>query len=341
MQQISVIFLVFLTCLVFVGSTSAFEKLEGYFIAFDICEAYQSKNKLTNPGGVKTAPFQAFEITGINKAAGDYFQIRIPDAPVASARWVHVDCGLHVVKAGTEVTPGDIDPIDVIPPSGDESDDNLLALSWQPAFCEARPNKTECVQLNDGLLPITETQLSIHGLWPQPRDNIYCGVPKALVKLDKTKRWSELPELPLDAETRDSLTVSMPGTASFLHRHEWIKHGTCHLGKGGAEEYYNDTLQLVDTINTSSVGAFLASHVGSEVSTQDIRKRFDDAFGQGAGDRVQFHCAGDGGRLLIQELKINLRGVIRPETHLKELLMAADPVSIGCEKGVIDAAGLQ
>ena len=197
------------------------------------------------------------------------------------------------------------------------------------------------MQLNDGLLPITATQLSIHGLWPQPRDNIYCGVPKALVNLDKAKRWSELPELPLDAQTRDSLAASMPGTASFLHRHEWIKHGTCYLGKGGADEYYTDTLQLVDTVNTSSVGAFLASHVGSEVSTQDIRLRFDDAFGQGAGDRVQFHCAGDGGRLLIQELRINLRGVIRPETHLKELLMAADPVSIGCEKGVIDAAGLQ
>jgi ribonuclease T2 len=161
------------------------------------------------------------------------------------------------------------------------------------------------------------------------------------VDLDKAGRWSELPELALDTETKDALEVTMPGTASDLQRHEWIKHGTCYLGEGGADEYYDDTLLVTDAINNSVVGAFLSLHVGGEVSTQDIRARFDDAFGQGSGDRVQFHCTGDGNRVLIQEVTINLRGVIHPEATLSDLLLAADPLSIGCPRGVIDPAGLQ
>ncbi len=324
-----------------VGSANAFEKLDGYFIAFEVCEAYQSKNRLTNPGDIRTSSFHAYEIIAINKAGGDFFQVHIPGAPVTQDRWVHVDCGIHVVDAGTTRPTEPPDPIIVTPPSGNESEDNLLALSWQPAFCESKPGKTECKQLNDGLLPVTEKQLSIHGLWPQPRGRAYCGVPQTLKSLDKARRWSELPELPLDAETRDALDVAMPGTASFLHRHEWIKHGTCYLADGGADEYYDDTLMVTEAINNSAVGTFLADHVGAEVSTQQIRARFDEAFGQGSGDRVQFQCAGDGDRILLQEIRINLRGVIEPETALGDLLLAADTVSIGCPSGVIDPAGLQ
>ena len=110
---------------------------------------------------------------------------------------------------------------------------------------------------------MTEQQLSIHGLWPQPEGKAYCGVPAGLVALDKASQWSDLPEVAIDAETRELLAVAMPGTASFLERHEWIKHGTCHLGAGGADEYFDDTLRLVDAINGSAVAAFLADHVGA------------------------------------------------------------------------------
>ena len=323
------------------GSASAFERLDGYFIAFESCEAYQSKNRLTNPGDIRTSPFRAYEIIAINKAGGDFYQILVPDAPVTPDRWVNTSCGLHVIDAGTATAPGPATPVVITPPAGNESAENLLALSWQPAFCETKPGKRECTQLNSGLLPVTERQLSVHGLWPQPRGKVYCGVPPALVDLDKAGRWSELPALPLDAETREALEVAMPGTASFLQRHEWIKHGTCYLGQGGADEYYDDTLLVTEAINDSVVGAFLADHVGAEVSTQDIRARFDEAFGEGSGDRVQFHCTGDGNRELIQEIKINLRGVIGPETPVSELLRAADTLSIGCPRGVIDPAGLQ
>ena len=150
-----------------------------------------------------------------------------------------------------------------------------------------------------------------------------------------------LPAPQLDDDIRDIIQVAMPGTASFLERHEWLKHGTCHRAAGGADAYFDDMLGVTDAINASEVGALLAGHVGGTVRTADIRAAFDAAFGPGAGERVQVHCTGDGGRTLVQELKINLKGAITPQTPLGELMLAADPTSPGCPEGVIDPAGLQ
>ncbi|MEL6520672.1 MAG: ribonuclease T [Pseudomonadota bacterium] len=319
----------------------ALERLDGYFIATDICEAFQSKNRRTNPGGIRTDVDHAYPMIGLNKPGGDYFQMRISGAPVTEDRWVHASCGLHAVVADTPTDTGPNTMPAPDPVLGAESTDNLLALSWQPAFCETRPGKDECLQLNDGLLPVTETGLSIHGLWPQPRGNDYCGVPEELVALDEAGRWSELPAPDIDADTTEALSVAMPGTASFLERHEWIKHGTCYKGAGGADEYYDDTLVLLDAINQSAIGLFLANNVGAEVQSSEIRQLFDDVFGDGAGNSVQVQCTGDGPRVLIQELRIALSGQITPEADIGKLMIDATDQSTGCPSGIIDPAGLQ
>lgn len=323
---------------------AALEKLDGWCIALERCEAVQSKNKGTNPGEVMTEERRAYAKIGINKKGGDYHQIRVPSAPVTEKRWVRADCGVHVVAAGTAPMPGpEPTPGPGLPPvtEGPESDDNLLALSWQPAFCETKPNKAECRRLNAGELPATETRLSVHGLWPQPRGNDYCDVPDEVARLDKAGRWDELPEVEMDAETRAALAAAMPGTESHLERHEWIKHGTCHRGAGGADEYYDDTLRLTAELNGSPVARFLAENLGREVRTEEIAALFDEAFGEGAGDRVEFACARDGRRTLIGEIRIALRGVIGPQTGLGDLMRAARPVGRGCARGMIDRAGLQ
>ncbi len=326
----------------FASNAFSAEQLEGYFIATDVCEAFQSKNRQTNPGDVFTSPDMAYKLYAINAPSGEYYQIRVKNAPVVESRWVHTSCGIHVVDAGTGTSGLDSESGDVtVDPHATESTNNLLALSWQPAFCEMKPNKAECQELNNGNLPITETQLSLHGLWPQPRGNDYCGVPPSLVNIDKAKRWDELPPVEIDAETAETLSVMMPGTASFLERHEWIKHGTCYHGERGADEYYDDTFLVMDAINHSSIGEFLGDHVGAEVETSDIRALFDDVFGDGAGNKVQFHCAGDQSKTLIQELKINLKGKIEPDASIATLFLDADDISIGCPRGVIDPTGLQ
>ena len=320
----------------------AFTKLDGFFIAEKACEAYQSKNKQTNPGDVLTSEHMAYEMLGINKPGGDYFQVRIDGAPVTNSRWVSTSCGVHVVRAGTQTAGGAHTPVDlVVDGERAESTDNLLTLSWQPAFCEMRPGKTECRNLNDGLLPHTVRQLSIHGLWPQPRGNDYCGVPASIKRLDNPDTWDQLPAPDIDTETADALAALMPGFASFLHYHEWIKHGTCYFGEGGADEYYDDTLWLTEWINASEVGDIFFNNVGDNVSGEDIRAAFDTAFGDGAGERVEIKCSRDGGRTLINEIWISLEGEISPDADIGALILAARPKGIGCRGGVIDPAGLQ
>ncbi|NCA70975.1 MAG: hypothetical protein EOM91_12870 [Sphingobacteriia bacterium] len=119
------------------------------------------------------------------------------------------------------------------------------------------------------------------------------------------------------------------------------QHGTCYQAAGGADEYFDDALLLTEAINVSGVGALLSDHVGGTVTTAQIRAAFDTAFGPGAGDRVQVKCTGDGGRVLIQELYVHVRGTISPEAEIGALIRAADSVSPGCQQGVIDPAGLQ
>ncbi|MGR3803003.1 ribonuclease T2 family protein [Marinibacterium profundimaris] len=323
------------------GAVQAQLRLDGWFIAQDRCELYQSKNSLTNPGGLRAEPRLTYDMIGRNTQGGDWYQVKVPGAPVTPDRWIHGDCGIHVVAA----TPGPDGrgppPEGFEPAKGEEATDLLMAVSWQPAFCEQRPLKTECRQLNDGLLPFTETRLSIHGLWPQPRGVEYCGVPQPLIALDRDGRWQDLPAPELDADTAERLATAMPGTASFLERHEWIRHGTCFFGAGGADEYFDDTLRVLDAINDSPVGALMEARVGAELSGAELRAAFDAAFGVGAGDRVTVECRGDRGRLLIQELKIALKGQITETADVGVLILAADPLSPGCDAGIVDAAGLQ
>lgn len=334
-------FLAFAVASALATGVSAQDRLDGWFITLQPCEAYQSKNKLTNPGDIRLEARVAYDMIAINKTGGDWYQVRVLGAPVTDARWVSTACGVHATAVGPIPEISDLTPTVLVPEEGAEATDLLIALSWQPAFCETKPAKIECQQINDGLLPITETQLSLHGLWPQPRGNDYCGVPDAIRSLDEARRWNELPAPELDADTAERLAVAMPGTASFLERHEWIKHGTCFFGDRNGDEYYDDSLLVLDAINASPVADVLAAHVGAELTTADLRRAFDDAFGEGAGDRVQVQCTGDQGRVLIQELKIALSGEITEGGDVGALIRAATPQSAGCSAGTVDPAGLQ
>jgi ribonuclease T2 len=300
------------------------------FVAFDACEAYQSKNRGTNPGGVRIEPGAAYDIVGGTVPAGDYLLLRVPGAPVTQDRWVRAACGVRLAASAPEAGAGD-----------GEARENVLALSWQPAFCETRPGAAECRALNRGRLPEASARLSVHGLWPQPDDKVWCGVAAQVGERDEASRWSELPPLPLDRGTRAALEAAMPGAASFLDRHEWLKHGTCYRGSGGAEEYVADMLGLADAVNASPVGALFAAGVGGWLEADDIRAAFDAGFGPGAGARVTIDCIDDGRRRLIGELKIHLRGRVDPGTPLSELIAAADPVRRSCRGGFVDPAGLQ
>jgi len=309
-------------------------RLEGSFAATKNCPAYQSIGKQTNPGNVTLAVGNNYVLIGKNKDVATHYLIEI-DGAEPKQRWVSVDCGTLDSAAVDQPAP---EQAEDEPQSVQSGHRFVLAISWQAAFCETRPSKPECESQTDDRFDATH--FALHGLWPQPRRRAYCGVDDATVAQDEAGLWSRLPEPAITAPTRAKLDVAMPGTRSQLHRHEWIKHGTCYP-EPDADEYFADALLLLAAINNSPVRSLLASHEGKRVTTPEIRSAFDQAFGPGAGLRVRVACVDDGNRRLISEVTIGIVGVIDPGANIGALILGSGPTDAGCPGGIVDAVGLQ
>ena len=214
------------------------------------------------------------------------------------------------------------------------SGDFVLALSWEPAFCETRPRVPECrSQSADGL---DARQFSLHGLWPE---DVYCGVDANTRRDDEKHDWEELPPVTLSAALRERLDAAMPGTQSALDRHEWIKHGTC--SGGDMDAYYAASLALTDAVNASSLPALFTANLGNSLAAARIADAFDADFGAGTGARVSLECVTDGSRRLISGIRIALSGTIGTDPDLGALAAGAATRSGDCNGGVVDPAGLQ
>jgi ribonuclease T2 len=310
-------------------------RLEGTFTATRACPAYQSIKNRTNPGDVSVAQGQSYPLLGKNKEAATHYLVDVAGAK-PEQRWVSIDCGA-IDTAATETPPATDGDDDQTQP--DQSKPQfVLAISWQAAFCETRPSKRECeTQTNERF---DADHFALHGLWPQPRRRAYCGVDRAMIADDEAGFWGQLPEPAMTVQNRMALDVAMPGTKSFLHRHEWIKHGTCYPG-GNSDEYFADAVLALKAINASAVQQLVASRIGKQIKTTEIRAAFDQTFGQGAGLRVRVACVDDGNRRLISEVTIGLVGTIDPASNVGDLILASGPTDAGCPGGIVDLVGLQ
>ena len=320
------------------GAARAEVKMSGSFVADATCPATQAIKSGRNPGNISTDAGQSYEILAGNKKYPTHYLIRVPGAD-PERRWVKVGCG-HVSGGGASTEPAAPAPTGQekpAPVSG--KPEYVLALSWQPAFCETRPGKTECkAQTAAGF---DATHFTLHGLWPQPNGNFYCQVAAADKANDSPAHWQDLPPVELDPNTRSELDRVMPGTASDLERHEWIKHGTCY-GKS-QQAYFSDALNLMRALNASPVRDLFTRNIGRDLTSDQIRGAFDNAFGSGAGARVRVSCLSDpsSGRRLIGELTLGLTGPIGPNSSLSELLLASVPTNAGCPKGTVDPVEFQ
>ena len=211
------------------------------------------------------------------------------------------------------------------------SKQNLLVLSWHNAFCETHRYKKECKRkLLFAKKRYSDTRFILHGLWPQPKSKMYCGASKKEVGKDKNKQWQRLPDLGLSETLKESLLQVMPGFSSNLHKHEWIKHGTCY--GTSVDEYFSTAIALTQQVNNSKIGTFFSNNIGKQVNLKQIRKLFDDTFGRGAGDKVQMQCKGG----LLTELWIHIGSGGK---DLKSLLKNGKKVRSRCHKGRIDKVG--
>ncbi len=304
------------------------------FEAQDACPAYQSYRKKTNPGDVQLERGKRYHVLEMNSKKKRY-RIHI-DGLRKSARWVNGSCGTllascssHTKKSVARTTKKSLH-------AGRKPAQYLLALSWQPTFCESRPNKKECRTQTDN--SYDASHLSLHGLWPQPRGNAYCGVTDNDKGIDRNKRWHLLAPVKLSQDTINKLAFIMPGYQSNLHRHEWLKHGTCY--GSDANTYYKHAIALTQTINNSVVGHLFANNLGKRITLKQVRASFSKAFGKGAGRKVDMRCDRKG---RISELWINLKGQTKnkdaADLDMPSLLKSAINAGSSCFEGMLDEAG--
>ncbi|MBI3506904.1 MAG: ribonuclease T [Proteobacteria bacterium] len=211
----------------------------------------------------------------------------------------------------------------------------VLALSWQPEFCRARPGQRECRTRTPDRYDSTHPVL--HGLWPDrngDRDFVYCGVDGATRRLDETRQWKRLPEPEMSDGTREDLRKYMPGYESFLHRHEWFAHGTC--SGLSADEYFKTANALAARLGASGFGRFLASRAGRAASREELAAAFDQEYGAGASRAMLLVCRD---RSALSEIRLAVRN---PAPRDGELRGALVPRALGRSQcGVsVDLQGL-
>ncbi len=288
------------------------------------CEAYNNMKHTKNSHHVVLHPNQKYTV--LKKHKGQ-FLVLLKDESIAQ-RWVDGNCFSKKKRVTKETNKSEHTKKYQKPILSNKTakKQSLLVLSWHNAFCETHRKKTECRNPKKS----DKGQLVLHGLWPQPRNNVYCGVPQKLIAKDKHHQWKALPNIDIEESTLALMDSYMPGYVSRLHKHEWIKHGTCY-GES-ADRYYHDALTLASEVDHSAVGKLLRNNVGKKVTLGQIRGAFDREFGAGAGQRVELKCQGG----LITELWIHIGD---KGDSLRELIAKGSTTKSRCHKGKVDRTG--
>lgn len=213
------------------------------------------------------------------------------------------------------------------PTTAAQGDTWVLALSWQPQFCQNRPEKPECGRIKPGAYGAAN--LVLHGLWP--REN-YCGVEARQRALDEDGKWHRLPELTLSPGLAAELKDVMPGVHSHLDRHQWLKHGTC--SSLGQEEYFRLAVDLARQASAMRFDDLIASRAGGALTRDELCAAFSADFGARYANAVKLALS-DGG---LQEIHIRLR-VENGKTALTgDNLADGPPLRCGDRKIAVDAA---
>ena len=262
----------------------ASEPASGEFVATQACEAFQSMRKRTNPGQVQVAVGTRYRVREVNGPDRGWVRLDVPGAS-GGLRWVEARCGRwtgagaagagapsDAARAGTPSDAGGTASRPATrpnarsnprPPAGGscsvagQADSYVLAMSWQPGFCEHvayQGRKPECDRMADGRLVVTH--LTLHGLWPNRRD---CGT-----------RYGSCPGPALDLRP-ETVAHVRPWMPNFFYeqafgRYEWSKHGTCTAMDD--DTYFRRAVDAVQTFDRSAAGRYLAAHAGRSISQQ-------------------------------------------------------------------------
>ncbi|GEM_PF-2367853 len=203
-----------------------------------------------------------------------------------------------------------------------EMDSVVLAMSWQPAFCEGKGSKPEC-RLSQFLSPDSyqAKNFTLHGLWPNKnscgQNYGFCGDVKS-----NSKDFCEYPDVAItNHNIEKALEKVMPSRAagSCLERHEWHKHGTCQTLD--TSKYFDRAIRLLKNFNQSKTAALVRKNIKkTTLKKADLLKSLDDSFGKDASKRFVLICSGT----MLTEIQVNLTAsALDPKTEDSKVTIKA------------------
>lgn len=294
------------------------------------CPAFNNLKHTKNTHSVILDTDQQYTV--LKKHKGQYLILVKGESP--AQRWVDDACFDHRIVSKQERADHATYQETAVNTKFQKSKDNILALTWHNAYCETHRYKKECSRsfFSFGKDIYKEKHFVLHGLWPQPKYHVYCDVDRSIVYSDKHGHWKQLPQIDIHAETRKRLEKVMPGYTSGLHKHEWIKHGTCY--GADMQTYFEDAVSLTEQLNRSKVGTFFTSNIGKYVTLHQVRFMFDRTFGLGSGRHVELRC----NKGMISELWLHIGS---GSDDLGKLLNDGKITRSSCQGGIVDRAGFR
>ncbi|MGF1727282.1 ribonuclease T2 family protein [Photobacterium nomapromontoriensis] len=302
-------YLLLTACLLTSLHSVAAVKIEGTFIATQSCPAFQSIKKKSNPGQHKTTVGEKYQARLLNKPNGDWVQLSIPNAK-PSLRWVNIQCGKQPLSLHSTTVPTPKKQTDSKQcQTAGLYDSYVLAVSWQPGFCEHgkfKTNKPECAAIKNAQRPVHN--LTLHGLWPNRRQ---CGIQYGYCRPDN--------KMELSQSTIETIAPWMPNFyyQTDFGQYQWKKHGSCQSRPD--DEYFLLATNLVKQVDSSPIGDYIKGHIGRTISIANFEKNMVQALGQQATKRIQLSCLK--GRYL-QEIRFNLAEDFEKSPSLRAKLEA-------------------
>lgn len=282
--------------------------VNGSFNATNTCPAYVSKNKKTNPDNLSTQPNKSYELIEINRLYHpDWFRVVIPGETTA-LRWVSASCGLadyqQTGPVVCEQRPG-------------LANSNVIALSWQPGFCETYgydAGKQECFHLS--ATSYSASHLVLHGLWPNQNA---CGEHYGYCGVEPRIKHCDYDPVSLNDAVAANLRQFMPGYAygSCLERHEWNKHGSCQLLNSNM--YFALASLYTAQMSQTAFGIYLHNNVGKQVTLDDLKKMLRLTFGEDADSKVYLGCKNG----ILVDVYLQLPGELSDNETLVDLVKKA------------------
>ena len=302
---------------------SASESANGSFTATKSCEAFSSFAKQSNPGAQKIVPGTEYTVREINKVDYDWIRVEVPGATPA-LRWVRKECGTPELsdkpskaQRGRESAAAAASGASCN--VANKQDSYLLAITWQPGFCEHvkyNGKKPECDAMNGGKLEAKN--LNLHGLWPNRKE---CGTNYGSCQGE---------QFSLKQETIDKIAPWMPNF--FYERtfgaYEWNKHGKCQALS--PDDYFIKAVSAVKVVNDSEVGKIVLGSVGKSFRVNDFFERVKASYGAQVADSITLICTQ---RKYLQEIRVTLPLEFRTDGELKQMVGSAARASaraVGC-----------